>query len=269
MWVVKPDMGELINLICIRFLRGFIIKLDIAKVQLMQSCHLIVQMGRYATSILCTKFRELRREAALGARPLSSTVQIEIEMGIGFRVWFRAGQWWGRPKSLVLLGIPHRIQPRVDTPGTIRALIAISGGQGFRHLWIGSSTRDNWAAFYWSCCGAIRRLGRSAGFELRRELEFGSRNYRRRCGLGDEPRREIKFGRKYGRRCGLGDTNGLLFGRGCGYSGGCELVDHGGGSSWSSQAADESVAFRKLARVISPRSRSRACGRTNIVSPPL
>lgn len=79
-------MGELINLICIRFLRGFIIKLDIAKVQLMQSCHLIVQMGRYATSILCTKFRELRREAALGARPLSSTVQIEIEMGIGFRV---------------------------------------------------------------------------------------------------------------------------------------------------------------------------------------
>lgn len=76
-------MGKLITLICIRFLGGFIIKLDIAKVQLMQSRHLIVQMGWYVTRILCTEFRELRREAASGARPLSSTVRIEIEMGIG------------------------------------------------------------------------------------------------------------------------------------------------------------------------------------------
>jgi hypothetical protein len=33
MRVVKPDMGELINLIYMRFWGGFIIKLDIAKVQ--------------------------------------------------------------------------------------------------------------------------------------------------------------------------------------------------------------------------------------------
>lgn len=79
-------MGMLFNLMCKGFWGGFILKLDVAKVQLMQICHLIVQMGRYVTRILCTEFRVLRREAASGARPLPSTVRIEIEMGIGVRV---------------------------------------------------------------------------------------------------------------------------------------------------------------------------------------